>query len=142
MEDLVGSSVGELILSTVPADGACDRGMGSTSQSSLPEIRIRLGNEGGLGSTLDGGGLLELNATNLLALVSQEVIEVAAAGEEAVGEESYSAEVEFLETVGGVSRSPFVPFLLAPAALPKSTSNKARSVPSSTRSGVAMVTLP
>ena len=82
MEDLVGSSVGELILSTVPADGACDRGMGSTSQSSLPEIRIRLGNEGGLGSTLDGGGLLELNATNLLALGLQEVIKVAAAGEE------------------------------------------------------------
>ena len=137
MEDLVGSSVGELILSTVPADGVCDRGMGSTSQSSLPEIRIRLGNEGGLGSTRDGGGLLELNATNLLALGSQEVIEVAAAVEE-----SDWAEVEFLKTVGGVSRSPFVPFLLTPAALPKSTSNKARSVPSSTRSGVAMVTLP
>ena len=137
MEDLVGSSVGDLILSTVPADGACDRGMGSTSQSSLPEIRIRLGNEGGLGSTLDGGGLLELNATNLLALGSQEVIEVVAAEEELDGEE-----VEFPKTVGGVSRSPIVPFLLTPAVLPKSTSNKARSVPSSTRSGVAMVTLP
>ena len=137
MEDLVGSSVGELILSTVPADGACDRGMGSTSQSSLPEIRIRLGNEGGLGSTRNGGGLLELNATNLLALGSQEVIEVVAAEEELDGEE-----VEFPKTVGGVSRSPIVPFLLTPAVLPKSTSNKARSVPSSTRSGVAMVTLP
>lgn len=78
-----------------------------------------------------------MNATNLLALGSQEVIEVAAAVEE-----SDWAEVEFLKTVGGVSRSPFVPFLLAPAVLPKSTSNKARSVPSSSRSSVAIVTLP
>ena len=131
---MVSSSAGDLILSTVPA---CDREMGSTSQSSLAEVRIRVGTEGGLGSTRDGGGLLQLDATNLLALGSQEVIEVPAAGEEADG-----AELRFLKTAGGVSRSPFVPFLLAPADLPKSTSNKARSVPSSTRSEGAMVTLP
>ena len=82
-------------------------------------------------TTREGVGLLKLNASNLLA------VEVPAVGEEEVG-----AEVEFLKTAGGVSRSPFVPFLLAPADLPKSTSNKARSVPSSTRSEGAMVTLP
>ena len=87
MGDLVSSSAGDLILCTVPAD-ACDSGIGFTSQSRLPEVQIRVGNEGGLESTLDGGGLLELNATNLLALGPQEVIEVTAAGEEAVGEES------------------------------------------------------
>ena len=81
---LVSSSAGDLILCTVPAD-ACDSGMGFTSQSRVPEVLIRVETER---STRDGGGLLELNATNLLALGSQEVIEVAAAGEEAVGEES------------------------------------------------------
>ena len=83
MEDLVSSFAGDVIL-CVPAD-ACDSWMGFTSQSRVPEVLIRVETER---STRDGGGLLELNATNLLALGPQEVIEVTAAGEEAVGEES------------------------------------------------------
>ena len=82
MEDLVSSFAGDVIL-CVPAD-ACDSWMGFTSQSRVPEVLIRVETER---STRDGGGLLELNATNLLALGPQEVIEVTAAGEEAVGEE-------------------------------------------------------
>ena len=111
--------------------------MGSTSQSSLAEVRTRIGTEGGTESTREGGGLQELSVTNLLEVGSHGVLKVPAVGEEAVG-----AEVGFLKTGGGVSRSQFVAFLLAPAALPKSTSNKAKSAPSSSRSSVAMLTLP
>ena len=77
-------------------------------------------------TTREGAGLLELNATNLLAVELP-----------AVGEEAFGAKVEFLKTAGGVFSFP-----LAPAALPKSTSSKAKSDPSSSRSSVAMVTLP
>ena len=94
-------------------------------------------------------GLLELNATNLLGVGSKIVLEGPAVGEEAVGTEqddfvdrTIPSEVEFFKTVGGVSRSLFAVFLLAPAALPKSTSNKAKSPLSSSRSSAAMVTLP
>ena len=94
-------------------------------------------------------GLLELNATNLLGVGTKIVLEGPAVGEEAVGTEqddfvdrTIPSEVEFFKTVGGVSRSLLAVFLLTPAALPKSTSSMARSVPSSSRSPAATVTLP
>ena len=135
MEDLDSFSAGNLISGAVP----CDRGMGSTSQSSLAaEVRTRIGTEAGPGSTKEEGEPPELGAINLLALGSQDILEIPAA----VGEEAVGAEVEFLKTGGGVTRSTFFAFLLDPGALPKSTSSKARSAPSSPRSSVAMVTLP
>ena len=81
--------------------------------------------------------MLELNATSLLEVGLKDVLEVLAVGEETVG-----SEVGFLKTAGGDFRSSSVAFLLVPAALPRSTSSKAKSDPSSSRSSVAMVTLP
>ena len=83
-------------------------------------------------STGEGGGLLELNATNLLELGLKDVLEVPAVGEEAV-----VSEVELLKTAGGDFSSSFVAFLLVPAALPISTSSKAKSDPSSSRSSLS-----
>ena len=136
MEDLDSFSAGNLISGAVP----CDRGMGSTSQSSLAaEVRTRIGTEAGPGSTKEEGEPPELGGINLLALGSQDVLEIPAA---AVGEEAVRAEVKFLITGGGVTSSTNFAFRLDPGALPKSTSSKARSAPSSSRSSVAMVTLP
>ena len=129
MEDLGSFSAGDLTLWTVPPD-AFDKGMESTRER---------------------GGLLDLNATKSLAVGSKDVLENEGpvVGEEAVGVEPGNfvqrfipPEVEFFKTVGRVFRSLLALFLLAPAALLKSTSNKARSAPSSCRSSATMVTLP
>ena len=127
MEDLSSFSAGDLTLWAVSPD-ALGRGMESTRE---------------------GVGLLELNGTNLLAVGLKDILGVLVVGEKPVGAEqenfvcrSIPSEAEFFKTVGGASRSLFAVFLLAPAALPKSNSNKAKSPLSSSRSSAAMVTLP
>merc|ERR1719397_971554 len=125
MEDLSSFSAGDLTLWAVPPD-AFGRGMESTRE-----------------------GLLELNGTNLLAVGLKDILGVLVVGEKPVGAEqenfvcrSIPSEAEFFKTVGGASRSLLAVFLLAPAALPKSNSNKAKSPLSSSRSSPTMVTLP
>ena len=58
---------------------------------SAGDLTLRAGSpvafDRGMESTREGGGLLDLNATNLLAVGSQDVLKVLVVGDEAVGAE-------------------------------------------------------